>query len=77
LQRLNDARDIVAGCYVEELTVSILVRRVGLDRKKLTEGFRELLGKTVQGFLVEQRMYAALDLVKKDLPVEQITEQVG
>lgn len=77
LQRLNDARAWVVSHYAEDLTISKLGRQVGLNKNKLTEGFRELFGTTVQGLLVDQRMQAALELVREGLPLEEIAERVG
>ncbi len=61
---LNRARDILFSLYQEPPSLSELARKTGINRHKLTTGFRQLFGTTV---------YAAL----MDIKDMQVTEQAS
>ena len=76
-QRLDEAREYARAHFRDALTVSQLARRVGLNRTKLNDGFRELFGTSVHGFIVEQRMDTALELLRDDPSLQEIAEKTG
>jgi len=63
--------------YANALTLGELSRWAGLNRRKLTEGFKALYGATVNEYLLLQRMTQAGSLLRQGLPVAQVAEQVG
>jgi len=55
-----------------------LARSVGINRNKLTAGFRHLFGQSITEFCVESRMQEAWSLLKNtELPVSLIAERAG
>jgi len=62
----------------EPLTVAELATHVGLSHNHLTRLFRQHLGKTVVGYLIERRMERAGHLLRHStMPVKQVAAQVG
>ncbi|MEO1078718.1 MAG: AraC family transcriptional regulator [Pseudomonadota bacterium] len=76
-QRISAARTYIEAHPAENLTVNRIAREVGLNRTKLNDGFRELFGTSVHSFVFELRMLAAVDLMRRDLPLEVVAEHVG
>jgi len=58
-------------------TIVGLSRFGGINRRKLTEGFRALFGTTVAEYLVMQRMALARQLLEGGVSVTQASERVG
>ena len=55
-----------------------LAQRVGLNDCKLKRGFRQLFGTTAFGYLYQQRMEKARDLLKVDtMNITEVTAVVG
>ncbi len=63
-RRLMQARAIIAEDYCEKLTLDSISRACGLNRAKLTRGFRELFGCTVSEFLCEVRLVWASEQLR-------------
>ncbi len=77
-ERLIEARRIITTRFDEKLTLDLISRAVGLNRAKLTQGFRETFGQTVADCLAEQRlMKAANDLRSTSRPVSTIGYSAG
>ena len=78
MERLIEARRILTTRFDEKLTLDLISRAVGLNRAKLTQGFREVFGQTVADCLGEQRlMKAAQDLRSTSRPVSTIGYSAG
>lgn len=78
MERLIEARRIITTRFDEKLTLDLISRAVGLNRAKLTQGFREVFGQTVADCLGEQRlMKAASDLRSTSRPVSTIGYSAG
>lgn len=78
MERLIEARGIVTTRYDEKLTLDMISRAVGLNRAKLTQGFREAFGQSVADCLAERRlMKAAEDLRTTSRPVSTIGYSAG
>lgn len=60
---LKKARDILFFEYQEPPSLEELARKVGINRNKLTTGFRQLFGKTVYSALKEFRLEKAKQLL--------------
>ena len=72
-RRLVEARRIIDEQWSEKLTLDSLARACGLNRAKLTRGFRELYRCTVAEAIAERRLIeASRKLLTTDLPVSSI-----
>lgn len=64
VRRLAHARSILSEHFASPPSIVELSRMVGLNRKKLTEGFKRMFGDTVGGYSLELRMRHGYDLLK-------------
>lgn len=72
------AHQIVSESWQEPLTVSSVARRCGLNKAKLTRGFRELYRCTVSEAVAERRLGRAREmLAESDLPVSTVGYRCG
>ena len=72
-RRLVAARRIIDEQWSEKLTLDVLARACGINRAKLTRGFRELYRCTVAEAIAERRLIeASRKLRTTDLPVSSI-----
>ncbi len=77
-RRISAARQLIDDHWVEPLTLAHLARRCGLNRSKLSRGFRELYHCSVSKALAERRlMEARRQLLATDLPVGLIGYRSG
>lgn len=77
VERLEKAKAMIEANYADALTIPKLGREVGLNRRKLTEGFREVFGSTVHDYIVEQRMAAAERLMANGEAITEVAFKVG
>ncbi|KAM3090863.1 helix-turn-helix transcriptional regulator [Phormidesmis sp. 146-35] len=76
--RIHQARDILIQRVACPPSLIELARQVGLNDRKLKQGFRSVFGTTVFGYLYEYRMQQAAQLLmNKHISVNQIAQQVG
>ena len=78
VQKIKQAKDIMVHQMTEPPTLQELADRVGINVKKLKEGFKQVYGDTVYGFLFEYKM----DVAKKLLDmgtynVNEVGNRVG
>lgn len=72
-RRLMAARRMIDERWQEKLTLAAIARASGLNRAKLTGGFRELFGCTIAEALAERRLgQASRMLLTTDQPVSSI-----
>ena len=77
-QRLLTARRIIDDRWAEKLTLDMIARASGLNRAKLTRGFRELFDCSVADAIASQRLTEAGQmLLLTDLPVSSIGYKCG
>ena len=78
LQRIAAARQLIDEQWTEKLTLLQIARHCGLNRSKLSRGFRELYHCTVSEALAERRLgEASRQLIATDLPVSLIGYRSG
>ncbi|MBE9171350.1 helix-turn-helix transcriptional regulator [Pleurocapsales cyanobacterium LEGE 06147] len=78
VERLYQARDILLHRSTNPPTLIDLAHQVGLHHMKLKQGFRQLFGTTVFGYLFSYRMESARQLLRESqLSVAEIAEAVG
>ncbi|QZE15164.1 AraC family transcriptional regulator [Halosquirtibacter laminarini] len=76
--KLQEAKEMVMSRYDAPLSLAELSKEIGLNQKKLKEGFKELFGNTVFGFLFEYRMSEAKRLLQESsLSISDIGYQCG
>jgi AraC family transcriptional activator of pyochelin receptor len=77
-RRLLDARAMIDDRWAEKLTLDMLSRACGLNRAKLTRGFRTMFNCSVADALAEKRLECARTmLLSTDLPVASIGYRCG
>lgn len=78
IKRLHHAKNILVEHPAEPPSLVALARQVGLNDRKLKQGFRQLFGTTVFGYLQDYRMQQAKQLLHdSDLPISAIAATVG
>ena len=78
MQRIAAARQLIDEHWHEKLTLCQIARSCGLNRNKLSRGFRELYQCTVAQALAERRLAEARrQLIATDLPVSLIGYRSG
>ncbi len=78
IDRIHQARDILIRQMNSPPSILDLAQQVGLHHMKLKQGFRQVFGTTVFGYLHDYRMQMALQLLQDGkLSVTQIAETVG
>lgn len=76
--RLNLAQNILRDRFDNPPSISNLAQEIGLNECALKRGFRQLFGTTVFGYLYQQRMeYAKQLLQQRELNVSQVAKKVG
>lgn len=78
IEQLHWAKDILVQHAQQPPSLIELARRVGLNDRKLNQGFRHLFGTTVFGYLQQYRMeQAQLLLQDRELSVAKVAATVG
>jgi AraC family transcriptional activator of pyochelin receptor len=73
-----EARRLIADRSGEKLTLDVIARSCGLNRSKLSKGFKTLFDCTVAQAIAEQRLESARRrLLTTDLPVSSIGYEAG
>ena len=77
-ERLHQARDVLRREFEQPPSLQALAKQVGLNEFKLKQGFRQLFGTTVFGYLRAHRMEQAQQLLRgRELTVTTIAHRVG
>lgn len=77
-RRLLQARAMIDDRWAEKLTLDMLSRACGLNRAKLTRGFRTMFNCSVADALAEKRLECARTmLLSTDLPVASVGYRCG
>ena len=78
VERLHHAREILIQQSAEPPSLRELARQVGLNDRKLKQGFRCLFNTTVFGYLQEHRMQQAKQLLHQpNLTIAAVAARVG
>jgi AraC family transcriptional regulator, transcriptional activator of the genes for pyochelin and ferripyochelin receptors len=78
IERIYYARDILITNLLHPPTLLELSRRVAVNQRKLKQGFRQIFGTTVFGYLHDHRMEQAKQmLAEQKLSVAQVAHAVG
>jgi len=77
IEQLLAVRTLLETDCSTQLTLNDIARGAGLNRRKLTEGFKILFGSGVHEYLLQQRMTQAGSLLRQGLAVSAVSEKVG
>lgn len=78
IQKIRHAKDIIIARMTEPPTLQVLANEVGLNLKKLKEGFKQIYGDTVYSFLFDYKMEHARKLLESNkLNVNEVGLQIG
>ena len=76
--KIRKAKDIVISKMAEPPSLKELADEIGLSLKKLKEGFKQIYGDTVFGFLFEYKMEVARKMLEAgDNNVNEVGLKVG
>lgn len=76
-EKVIQTQNLIANSYHLDWTISKLARQVGLNERKLKEGFRHMVGNSVRAYLREVRLEAAARLLLDGESVTQAALSVG
>lgn len=76
-QRVLEARQLIETKYDQGWTITRLSREVGLNERKLKQGFRILVGNSIHAHLVNVRLDAAASLLTDGMSVTETAFAVG
>ena len=77
-QRVVAASRLIDERCAEKLTLEAIARSCGLNRSKLTKGFRELFGCSVAEAIAQRRLeHASRMLIYTDMPVSSVGYRAG
>jgi AraC family transcriptional activator of pyochelin receptor len=78
IDRLHAARVILSRMYAEPPGIEALSRKLGLNRNKLSYGFKYLFDMTISDYCTERRLQAAWELLRDtDQSISRIANAVG
>jgi len=78
LQSFRNAHHLIAEQHCPPPTIAQIANEVGINKSKLTQGFKSVFGLTLFEFATECRMQTALKLLQEsDEQVGLISEQLG
>ncbi|MBW4660740.1 MAG: AraC family transcriptional regulator [Drouetiella hepatica Uher 2000/2452] len=78
IEQLHHAREILIQHSTQPPSLIELARQVGINDRKLKQGFRQLFGTTVFGYLHDYRMQQAKQLLHdSDLSIAAIATTIG
>lgn len=71
------AKEILINSYNDPPNLTTLARKVGLNTRKLKEGFRYVFNNTVFGYLREYRLEMAKNLLAEERAIALVASMVG
>ncbi len=78
VRKLSQARAILDESSEKPPSIAELSAMVGLNRRKLTEGFKKVFGETVAGYALELRMRKGYQLLREtQISIGEIAELCG
>lgn len=76
--KIYDAKYLIEQHLDEFITISQLSQQVGINQRKLMQGFKALFGCTVYQYIIELKMQTAKDLLlNKNRNVNEVADHIG
>jgi AraC-like DNA-binding protein len=77
-QRLEQLKEFISNNLSRHFTIVFLASEAGVNRYKLTYGFKKVFGCSIHQFIIEARMKNAKRLLTEtDLPIKKIAQLNG
>jgi AraC family transcriptional regulator, transcriptional activator of the genes for pyochelin and ferripyochelin receptors len=77
IDRIHQARQLLLDKMQSPPSLIDLARKVGLNDRKLKEGFRQVFGTTVFGYLTQQRLEQASVMLAQQYSIAAVSAAVG
>jgi AraC-like DNA-binding protein len=78
LQKVREAHDYLVKHAKDRFSLPHLLDKVGLDKLRLESGFKQVYGKTMLDFVIDERLKSAIALLRDtNMPVKKIASMVG
>ncbi len=77
IKQINQAKEYIENNLTESTTAKELSMMFKIKEYKLKQGFKVLLGNSIQGYIQQTRIKYAHNLLKKDIPISEVIEEVG
>ena len=74
---LESVREMLGECFMDPPTIAQLAHQIGMNRTKLTQGFRYLFNETVLDYCLRKRMHRAREMLLEAVPVGTVAVLVG
>lgn len=74
---LEGVRQLLCEQFMDPPTIAELSRQAGMNRTKLTQGFRYLFNETILDYCLRMRMQRARELLLQGMPVGTVAVDVG
>jgi AraC-like DNA-binding protein len=74
---LESVREFLGAQFMDPPTIAQLARQTGINRTKLTQGFRHLFNETILDYCHRMRMRKARELLLDGMPVGLVAVDVG
>lgn len=78
IERLHAVKEYIHACFDQPCSITGLARMAGINQMKLKDGFKELFGTTVFGYINDIRMQEARRLLLDEkLFVSEVADRIG
>mgnify|MGYP001157069666 CR=1 FL=1 len=78
VRKIRKAKEIILNQMTEPPTLQVLATEIGLNVKKLKEGFKQIYGETVYGYLFEHKMNEARSMLNsKQYNINEVSLKLG
>jgi two-component system response regulator YesN len=77
VQKLGNAKAYIDNNLEAKLTIALLAKEFHIGTTRLKQGFRKYFKRTVYGYILEQRMEKAKQLLKAGMQVQQVATDTG
>ncbi|NIB38678.1 helix-turn-helix transcriptional regulator [Pseudomaricurvus alkylphenolicus] len=77
VKQMESVKELLEQQYMDPPSIEALCQRSGINRRKLTEGFKILFGSTIRDYIQTQRMLHAKSLLRQSIPIKLVAERVG
>lgn len=78
IKRIKKSKEILEESFHENITITILAKKVALNQTKLKKGFKLLFNKTIHEYLKDLRLEKAVQyLITNKYSIKEISLMVG
>lgn len=74
---IKETLDYLDAHFSEKITVDALSEKLYVSKYHLMRAFKQETGKTIHEYLTEQRIAAALKMIRTGIPAQDVSEAVG